>query len=355
MKKFIGLPLALITLITLILWWQTPGTSTASPVTSNAPAARQQGSTPPPATPAKTTPITTKVNLTERVEIAMQQQFAEVATAYAAELAYPPYSRPLTKADVQLLHPNHYVVQPIPLQDGASAAIVLPQYRFIYPDTISARLAITGLVASQVELSLIAEETGKLLAQQPMLAKDKDFTAELSASKDWQGPLKLQVRFRANGEQMQLHTGIEYQQPVAFITGVADAYAEGADLVIPLKLRVDQAGTYRIRANLFSAQGLPLAHLVSSARLNSGNVSLPLRAYKAVLAEVDGPYLLNTFIVELRSPAPGTPGRYGYSEQAEYAVPFYGLEQLSDEPWQPEQSELMRLQFLNQLAGAHQQ
>lgn len=234
---------------------------------------------------------------------------------------------------------------------GASAAIVLSQYRFIYPETITASLELTGLQVSHVELRLLAEDTGKLLAKQAMLANDKGYHADLSASKDWQGPLKLEVSFRVNGQQQLLHTGIDYQQPTAFVTGVADGYAASTDLVIPVKLQVEQAGTYRIRANLFSEKGMPLAHLVSSARLNSGDATLPLRAYKAVLAGIEGPYVLKSVIIELRSPAPGEPNRYGRSEQAEYPVVFYGLSQLSDEPWQPDDSEVLRLQFLNQLAA----
>lgn len=348
MKKFLGLVIALIGVVVLVLWWQTPSASTIPLSTITTPIAEQHKLTEPLAS-LPSAPV--QVTVTERIEEPMQQQFALVASAYAAELVYPPYSRPLTTADTHLLNPNQYVVQTIPLQGGANAAIVLPQYRFIYPEDISASLEINGLQASHVELQLFEEETGKLLLQQRMSVTDKGFDAELSASKDWQGPLKLQVSFRANGEQQQLHTGIEYQQPSAQIIGVDDGYAEGADLIIPVKLQVDQAGTYRIRANLFSAEGAPLAHLVSSARLNTGDAILPLRAFKAVLGGVDGPYLLNTFIVELRSAAPGEPSRYGHSRQAEFPVTFYGLGQLSNEPWQPDENDLLRLQFLNQLAG----
>lgn len=350
MKKFFWLHIALVTLVTLVLWWQSPNTSIASPLANSAlaPDTQQHQLATAPSSPSSA-PAT--INLTERLETPMQQQFGLIASAYAAELAYPPYSRPLTKADTQLLNPNQYVVQSIPLQGGATAAIVLSQYRFIYPETIKASLELNGLQANQVELRLLVEDSGKLLTAQPMLTTEQGYYAELSASKDWQGPLKLEVRFRANGEQHQLHTGIDYQQPTALITGVDDGYAEGTDLVIPLKLRVEQAGTYRIRANLFSAQGAPLANLVSSARLGTGDATLPLRAYKAVLGGTEGPYLLNTFIIELRSAAPGQPSRYGRSEHAEYPVTFYGLGQLSNSPWQPEESDLLRLQFLNQLAG----
>ncbi|MBY0416465.1 MAG: hypothetical protein K2W88_00180, partial [Pararheinheimera sp.] len=38
----------------------------------------------------------------------LQQSFNLLSQAYAAELSYPSYSRPLTSADHQLLKPNHF-------------------------------------------------------------------------------------------------------------------------------------------------------------------------------------------------------------------------------------------------------
>src|SRR3989344_5149955 len=38
----------------------------------------------------------------------LQQSFSLLSQAYAAELSYPPYSRPLSGADHQLLNPNHF-------------------------------------------------------------------------------------------------------------------------------------------------------------------------------------------------------------------------------------------------------
>jgi hypothetical protein len=198
---------------------------------------------------------------------------------------------------------------------------------------------------------MLDEQSGERLVQLAMQPTAEGFSATLPASKDWHGAMRLQVSFRADGQRQLLHTGIEYQQPTAQITGLASAYAEGPDLVIPVQLDVSQAGTYRLRANLFSEQGQPLANLVVSDYLDSGEQMLNLRAFKAVLAGVEGPYLLNTLVLERRSGAPGEVSRYGSSAQAEYQVDYRGLGQLSDELWQKDETELLRLQFLKQLSG----
>ncbi|GGW59112.1 hypothetical protein [Alishewanella tabrizica] len=347
MKKRLGGLAVLIIVVLLILWRltsNTPPIPTGNALPQVAPTSQAaQPEVSGAAAPAQ-------LNITENIEAPMAEQFAQIAQAYAEELRYPPYSRPLSAADHHLLTPNEYAVQTIPLEGGASAAIVLTQYRFIYPDEIPTALLLTGIQASEVVLSLFAENTGELLTEIPMEADTEGYQVTVAANTTWQGPLKLAIRFTANGQQQQLHTGIEYQQPTAKIVGVNDGFAEGSDLVIPVQLDVSKAGHYRLRANLFSEQGEPIAHLVATTYLNTGNATLPLRAFKAVLAGHEGPYRLNTFVLERRSGSPGELSLFGSSEQAEYPVEFYGLNQLSDAPWQPDEQELLRLQFLNELA-----
>lgn len=346
MKQTLWLLLALGLVVTVVLWWQTPE---VKPITM--PAVALSTATEQTQPKQEVVTATATLRVTEHIETAMKQQFAVVASVYAAELKHPAYSRPLTAEDAQLLNPNQYVVQHVPMQGGASAAIVLSQYRFIYPEPITITLMLSGLTASQAEFSMRDEQTGERVAQSAMVASDDGYSLTLAARKDWHGAMRVEITFRADGQQQLLHTGIEYQQPTAKITGLANAYADGPDIVIPVRLDVSQAGTYRLRANLFSEQGQPLAHLIASSRLALGEQQLELRAYKTVLAGVEGPYILNTLMLELRSAAPGEVSRYGNSDQSEYRIDFKGLTQLSDEAWQQEESEILRLQFLQQLAG----
>ncbi|MFN3901812.1 MAG: hypothetical protein ACK4ML_15800 [Alishewanella aestuarii] len=349
MKKRLGFITALVILgLVAVLWPAAKPTHSVDTPARNVRMDEQQQSSNTAATPAGAQSI----SVTEHIAEALPQQFAYIAAAYEQELSYPPYSRPLTRDDVQLLTPNQYVVQQVPLENGAQAAIVLPQYRFIYPEDIEVVLTVAGVDASQVTVSLYSEDTGQRLTENTMQANEQGFSTILSAEQDWQGELRLEVAFRANGQPHRLQTGVDYQQPSAEIIGVKDGYAEGSDLVIPLQLEVSAAGTYRVRANLFSSKGEPLANLVGSADLAEGEATLLLRAYKAVLAGIEGPYLLNTFTVERRSPAPGERSRFGKSEQSEYQVAFYGLGLLSDEPWRPDASELQRLEFLKMMAEA---
>ena len=54
-------------------------------------------------------------------------------------------------------------------------------------------------------------------------------------------------------------------------------------MVIPVQIKVDLAGSYRLRANLLTAAGQPLAQLTASAELATGAQTLELKAHKMVL------------------------------------------------------------------------
>lgn len=290
------------------------------------------------------------ISVTEKIPEPVSESFKLLASAYAAELELPPYSRPLSVDDEHLLNPNRYIPQTVPLEGGASASIVLPKYRFSYPEDVPVTLEINGLQVFDVSAKLVAEGTAGNSDTAEMRGTPQRYTATISPEEDWNGAFEVQVSFSANGTTQVLKTGIEYHNPVATIVGVADSRGVGADMQIPVQVDVKQAGFYRLRANLYTEQRQPLALLTATEKLGSGKQELTLRAFKAVLRNNSGPYLLGSFILEKRPAVPGELTRYGDSEQAEYKLEPFSLNQLSDEPWQPDEQELQRLQFLQQMA-----
>lgn len=292
-----------------------------------------------------------QLSVTEKIPEPVTESFKLLASAYAAELELPAYSRPLSADDEHLLNPNRYIPQTVPLQGGASATIVLPKYRFSYPETVPVTLEITGLQAFDVNVQLIQESSGDSAANAEMRGTPERYSATLEPEADWNGAFEVQVSFTGNGTAQVLKTGIEYHNPVATIVGIDDSLGVGTDMQIPVKLEVKQAGFYRLRANLYTAQRQPLALLTATEQLGSGKQKITLRAYKTVLRNNSGPYILGTFVLEKRPAVPGELTQYGDSEKAEYQLDAFSLSQLSDEPWQPDEQEQQRLQFLQQMAG----
>jgi hypothetical protein len=295
------------------------------------------------------------ITVTERLPEPVSRSFKLIASAYAAELEYPAYARPLYADDSHLLNPNNYIVQSVPLADGASAAIVLDKYRFSYPEPVTVSLQVSGLRVNDVSVQLHSEQNNQLLGSETMLSDatqnaEQRWKAELNPEENWDGPLQVSVSFSSNGKQQTLKTGIVYSYPVATITGVGASRGAGSDMLIPVYITVEQAGYYRLRANLFTAERQPLAHLTVTEKLAEGEGKLMLRAYKGVLRQQEGPFILSNFILEKRSAVPGELTRYGDSEQSEYPLEFFSLNQLTDEPWQASAEEQQRLQFLQQMA-----
>ncbi|SNY49952.1 hypothetical protein SAMN06297280_1587 [Arsukibacterium tuosuense] len=356
MSKLVWILLGLAALLSGVwLFWpasETPTLPAAVPEVATVAA-------PPAATAKAKPPAAPTITVTERLPEPVSDSFKLLATAYAGELQYPGYSRPLSEADSHLLNPNIYVVQPVPLEGGASAAIVLPKYRFSYPETIPVSLQVSGLTVHSVSVQLHSEQDTTLLASEAMQntagdgysqSAEQHWQAELSPESDWDGPLEVSVTFSADGREQTLKTGFVYSHPVATITGVGSSRGVGSDMLIPVKLNVEQAGYYRLRANLFTAERQPLALLTATEKLAEGNAELTLRAYKAVLRRQEGPYILSSFVLERRPAVPGELTRYGDSEQSEYPLEFFSLSQLSDEPFQASAEERQRLQFLQQMA-----
>lgn len=280
----------------------------------------------------------------------MQPQLQWLARAYASEITIPAYSRPLTSADSQLLQPNRFIVQPVPLEQGASAKLIPSQYRFIYPEPIEIRLQLQGISVSGATLRLLHEWTGEQLAEHTMQPTADGFQLQLSNQQDWDGPVTAEVQLQTNGQPLKLRTGFEISTPVAQITGIKSSYGEGADMVIPVQLNTELAGHYRLRANLFDAKRQPIAVLSATSPLQSGSHTLHLKAHRSVLPETDGHFWLTTFQLERLSPTPGEPARYGDSAEPEYQLEPFSLHQLSSEPFQPDEQEQQRLRLLQQLA-----
>ena len=292
-----------------------------------------------------------QISVTEKIPEPVTESFKLLASAYAAELELPAYSRPLTADDAHLLNPNRYIPQRVPLEGGASASIMLPKYRFSYPEAVPVTLEINGLQVFDVSVQLIAERSGDSVATAEMRGTPERYSATLEAEQAWNGDFEVQVSFTGNGSTQVLKTGIEYHHPVATIVGIDDSLGVGTDMQIPVKLEVKQAGFYRLRANLYTEQRQPLALLTATEKLGTGKQQITLRAYKAVLRNNSGPYILGSFILEKRPAVPGEQTQYGDSEKAESQLEPFALSQLSDEPWQPDEQEQQRVQFLQQMAG----
>ncbi len=331
----------------LLVWWLWPTTTGTAKVAGKAPATVSQDRQ---ATASLASVQHPELIQLEPEQAPMQQQLQWLASAYAEEITIPSYSRPLTTADSQLLQPNRFIAQPVPLKDGASASLFPSQYRFIYPEPIDITLQLQGISVQGATLRLLHEWSGEQLAEQAMQPTQDGFELQLPSRESWDGNVTAEVRLHGTTEPLLLRTGFEISAPVAQITGIDSSYGEGPDMVIPVQLRAELAGHYRLRANLLTAGRQPIAVLTARAALKAGSNTLHLRAHRSVLPDTDEPFWLTSFQLERLSPAPGQPTRYGDSAEPEFRLEPFSLHQLTKEPYQADEQEQQRLQLLQQLA-----
>lgn len=272
-----------------------------------------------------------------------------VAKAYASELNFPPYSQPLTQKDFDRLEPNHFNPQSIPVDDfGASVSAALSKYRYTYPETVFATLS--GENIDNASLSLVDISSGKTLLTRKFEQDDNTWHAEFDGERNLPNQLQATVKANINGKVISIALALKYVDSVATLDSFDPAISQDADMVITANLITREQGLYRVRANLFDANNQPIAHLVSKERLNKGSDSLELKAHQSVLQGRLAPFYLSTFSIELMSPAPGKPTKYGDSSITQFEITDFSTTSLSELPYQPSKQEQQRLQLLQNMA-----
>jgi hypothetical protein len=287
-------------------------------------------------------------------EITANDTATLVAKAYAAELTFPPYSQPLTIHDFDRLQPNFYNPQSIPIDDnGTTVNAELSKYRYTYPEPIMATLSAEGFPnknISNAELTLVDLSTKETLLTTQFTQGKDDWHATLEGERNLPNQLQATVKAQVNGKNISIAMSLKYIDSIATLKGFSLATNQGANMVLQASLITREEGLYRIRANLFDANKQPIAHLVSKEKLGKGSNHIDLKAHQSVLKGKQAPFSLSTFTIELMSPSPGIPTRYGDSSITQYHIDDFAVSSLNNEPYRPSDQETQRLQLLQSMA-----
>lgn len=277
----------------------------------------------------------------------LTQQFAVLSDVYAAEIQYPPYSKPITAKHVSYLEPNRFTAVEMPVLGGSStASLSLPKYRFFDPEKVTLSLI------ADLAVSAIRYEFYDLDSQQRFLVKHTDRKSlTVTGNANWPQEIRVKATVDfARGTDV-LTADFRYEVPVAYVNSADAPTAQGADMVIPLDLEVTEAGIYRIRANLYRQDGEVVAALSGKSRLGEGLQSLSLKVHQSVLSGTDGRYQLKNWVVERMSGMPGEKAAFGVSRQPVMTLEPFQVSTLSQEAYTPSPQEQQRLDFLRRAAA----
>ncbi|KDM91148.1 hypothetical protein [Photobacterium galatheae] len=281
-----------------------------------------------------------------RLPVAMQTEFTIISKTYAAELSYPAYSRPLTAQDIQWLEPNRYMPVNAPVLDGNdSAALVLTKYRHFYPEEIKLSVQ-SGLPVVGMNVELFDLVTDEHLAGEQVQGRQ----VVIPSGAHWPDEIRVKASVDFSTGTDILSADFRFYVPVAEVIQVARPTVSGANVNIPVILAVKKAGIYRVRANLFTINGQPVAVLTAKQKLAAGDQILTLQAHQQVLAGA-GEYELRTVQVEKMSGFPGEKTQYGTSVQPNWPLGHIDTSLLTEEPYIPTEDEQQRMNFLQNAAS----
>lgn len=302
----------------------------------------------------------------------MREHISAITTDFRYNMQFPPYSKPLNEGDWALLNPRAYSPTHFPLDNQGNFFAHLEINQFIVDINLdlpvrvifTAKNAANPIELSSVNLSI---KQGNKLDGKWMLSSIDNQTP----ASHFEGiiPAKSLVEMGA-GELLIIaeltlsdgsihHIGgrVETFSSVATIIAAEPAFIEGSHLIIPIKVRTEKPGLYRINANLFDEKGKrPLAHIANKADLSLGLNQVNLKIHSVTLkhAADEGPYLLKSFTLK-RSPAkPGEQTTYGTSDIESVAVAEFSFDQYLDEQYVDEKAQ-QRLEYLEQIAKTNKQ
>lgn len=293
-------------------------------------------------------------------------RIGSVATAYAENMRYPKYSKPLSANDWVALNPRAFVPKDMPLeiQDGLSAAIVLPQYVANRDNDLPVQVRINGLnkglsidsvlvyVQSDTEhehsitLSSYSSTDGSMIyaGDYPSVGFPENVSNE--------SYLYADIAF-SNNELITISAVYLLEDNVATLTSLGNAYVDGAHLIIPASFDVELAGFYRFQANLFEQESeQPISHLNATFMLTKtdSHALLQVHAETLRLKGSPGPYMLTDINITRSPTSPGDRTGYGSAEKDFYLVDGFDLSYYSEEKYVNPENE-RRLEFLQKMAG----
>ncbi|MCF2858311.1 hypothetical protein L1286_12560 [Pseudoalteromonas sp. SMS1] len=281
-----------------------------------------------------------------QVETAAQN----IAIGFRESLKFAPYSQPLTANDEDRLHPNKFIPVSTPLiGQEQSVSLSLNKFRYIKPESVEVSLEGGDIQSAQLHVGIVGAK--KVLHSTEMHMIGGRAQAKLTAIHLPVGDISIKATADINGEEVILVAHAKYLQPSARLLSVVSTRVEQSDLLISLQLDVQEAGIYRVRANLYEGD-VPLAHLVSKSKLGSGLELITLKAHQSVIPQNTKALNLKTFVVERMSSIPGEGTRYGTSDIMEAPLLGVDMSQLDRAPYTPDEKELASLAFLEKLAGA---
>lgn len=275
---------------------------------------------------------------------------------YLAKTVYPPGTGQLTREHVDLLEPNrrHEEFRPIPETMSTNpdevVSVRLTSERYFYTGDepvnvdLDIRIGARPIRPISLDTALFREGRGGDEGRPVSLRfveEGTGYAARIDTSRfaDHHGNLRLDVRLeyaagQFHNESLRLFLTPEGMIPARFSGEMRDEVA-GGNLRVQVGIRVEQAGFYRIDANLYDRSGEPVAFSAFKGNLTRSDQEVPIDFFGRLLRDVNsrGPYSV-TNVRGYRFIDGGHPDRERIPDlEASYRTQFEDLSLVSEEAY----------------------
>jgi hypothetical protein len=291
-------------------------------------------------------------------------------TAYRRANVYPPTSRPLTREQDDLIHPNkrHETAHPMDGDADVTYLFTADRYFAIGDDRLTATLDVrkSGAPVPVQIAHAFAVVQGQADTQIPLVYANAagtwttTFAPATLASLHRQTSIAMYIEFDAGHAHQRAHFDFQYTPatgiPARFTGAFTDEVIDGS-LVIHAGVEVARAGAYVIDCNLYTTTGEPIGWSRFKGNLGAGQAVADLSFFGKVIADANaaGPFQIG----ELRG------ARYdpGVEPDLEQMAPFtnsyqtegYPVTAFSDVDYDsPAKQRMIQMLQDQQAKGTHQ-
>jgi hypothetical protein len=303
----------------------------------------------------------------EWIEQAIAQQITEIADTYKDNIRFPSYSKPLHNNDWNLLNPRPFVIKdkPLDVAENLSAAIILDHYIVHNNQDLAVKVRISGELADiQIQQVSIYFPAGNNPQQDNILSVTAQTSQQIiysgilpssSFSEIAEGEKRLLAHITFKESQAaKISTSFKLSDNKITLSHLGESYIEGPHLMIPAYFDIEEAGLYRLQANLFDQQSQqPISHLNSQFQLSESDSTALIKVHAVTLRAqgFSGPYRLSNINITRNPAHPGDKTGYGASAESSYIINGFDLSHYSDEEYINEANQ-KRLDFLNKMANS---
>jgi hypothetical protein len=289
------------------------------------------------------------------LEEPLAEQYDDVAIQFAEAIQYPSESLPIfDPTTVQKYIPNQSA--PIRFEENdVLLSLRSDHLRFSPSQAITGSVSVKGEANAELRLTLI--QAGQIIADIIATPSEHEQPFQFPPlGQRWQNDeLQLVATLTSSANEWVVSTPIlrEYfDADSAQLTSIEPSRVDGAWLIIPVNLRVESPGFYRIEANLYAASdNRPLLHLTTEGELTGGSGQLLLRAHIRALKAMqdEGDYLLKHIALEQMPSPPDFETTQGLVSLPSITIQGHPFNDYTDEPFLDAEA-LARLEFLQSMS-----